>query len=113
MSGLGLGLTSSYKDGLRYTVCTMGYSQRASCYCFCHKSKSAFCVASVTLHQASTVGVMLQELERQEDHRHGSPSTTTAAMLSLTTAETVTQGSSGTMSGSDMIPELGLPQQVV
>ena len=55
----------------------------------------------------------LQELERQEDPRHGSPSTTTAAMLSITTAETVTQGSSGTMSGSDMIQELGIPQQVV
>lgn len=46
--------------------------------------------------------LVLQELERQEDARHGSPSHTTAAM---TTIDTVTQGSSGHAAGSPMITD--------
>ncbi|DBA78145.1 TPA: hypothetical protein ACH3X2_008112 [Trebouxia sp. C0005] len=50
-----------------------------------------------------------QELEHQSDPRHGSPShTTTAAM---TTADTVTQGSSGPGSGSRMVMEVDVGRQ--
>ena len=52
---------------------------------------------------------VLQELEHQSDPRHGSPShTTTAAM---TTADTVTQGSSGPGSGSRMVMDVDVGRQ--
>ncbi len=51
---------------------------------------------------------MLQELEHQSDARQGSPSQTTAAM---TTADTVTQGSSDPGSGSRMVMDVDVGRQ--
>lgn len=48
----------------------------------------------------------MQELERQEDPRQGSPSHTTAAVRSTATADTVTQGSSGGASASALMTDL-------
>ena len=67
----------------------------------------------VTLSRASTEVAetcrhVLQELEHQSDPRHGSPSHTTAAM---TTADTVTQGSSGPGSGSRMVMDVDVGRQ--
>ncbi|KAL0018893.1 hypothetical protein WJX77_004011, partial [Trebouxia sp. C0004] len=49
-----------------------------------------------------------QELEHQSDPRQGSPSHSTAAM---TTADTVTQGSSGPGSGSQMVMDVDVGRQ--
>ncbi len=67
----------------------------------------------VTLSRASTevaepCRLVLQELEHQSDPRHGSPSHTTAAM---TTADTVTQGSSGPGNGSRMVTDVDVGRQ--
>jgi len=53
----------------------------------------------------------LQELEHQSDPRHGSPSHTTAATVAMTTADTVTQGSSGAGSGSRMVMDADVGRQ--
>ncbi|KAL0048386.1 hypothetical protein WJX82_002018 [Trebouxia sp. C0006] len=52
-----------------------------------------------------------QELEHQSDPRHGSPSHTTAATVAMTTADTVTQGSSGAGSGSRMVMDADVGRQ--
>lgn len=53
---------------------------------------------------SSNTSLKLQELERQEDPRQGSPSHTTAAVMS---ADTVTQGSCGNASASVMMSDVG------
>ena len=60
---------------------------------------------------AETCRHVLQELEHQSDPRHGSPSHTTAATVAMTTADTVTQGSSGAGSGSRMVMDADVGRQ--
>lgn len=65
-------------------------------------------VVSRTSTDAEPCRRVLQELEHQSDPRHGSPSHTTAAM---TTADTVTQGSSGPGIGSRMVMDVDVGRQ--
>ncbi len=68
----------------------------------------SFLMLSRTSTEVEPCRHLLQELEHQSDPRHGSPSHTTAAM---TTADTVTQGSSGPGSGSRMVMDVDVGRQ--
>ena len=56
--------------------------------------------------------VYSQEFDQQDDARRDVLPATSAALLSPAAAETVTQSNSNIMSGSDMVPDLGISQQV-
>lgn len=80
---------------------------------FSHPSGNAWQCLCVPSHAYTSPACCFQELEQQDEPRPPCPPATDAVLLSPTTAETTTQGSSGTLSRSDMMPDLGMSQQVL
>ena len=90
----------------------VGFKPAVSEHHSAHQCSISTCCVHVQT-ALSSLALCLQDFDPQEETRLDVPPTTSAALLSPATADTVTQGSSMTMSGSDMVPDLSISQQVI